>query len=156
MIFTKSVKKIFFSIGLSLVFIGVIVFVIFFFFFPKMHNNHNANDDNFILRNGKLIHAKINRVITKKNITDNGINPKVINYQFMDSNKIYDDNFQTLEISRLDSLEQKDSIEIYLYKGQTLIREISRYETDLSLFWLLPILLCSMGILMIFISKLLK
>jgi hypothetical protein len=153
---SQFIKKMFFPLGLSLTLIGILVAVVLLILSSKVRKDYEKYDYETIQRNGKLINAKIKDVTVRNNITSNGIEPRVILYEYYDDGKINLDNFQTLQIEKVANLRKEDSIKVYVYKGQSVVYNIAPFKISLKLFWILPVLFCLVGLTLLFISRSLR
>jgi len=94
-----------------------------------------------IVSHGERKNARITGVMIKNNVTSNGINPRIISYEYIFRDSMFTDKFQTLEVEQVDSLSKKDSVNVFVWNGKSVISKIKPYTFPMGLLWCIPILM---------------
>jgi hypothetical protein len=130
-------------------FVGMPVVVLMQKFLRAPYEKYDYNE---IVRHGERKNARITRVKTNYNSTYNGINPRIISYEYSSGDSIGTDKFQTIELDEIESLQKKDSIAVFVWNGKSVIATIEPYTFPVEIFWMLPILFLLIGIPMFCIA----
>ena len=95
---------------------------------------------------GQSYNAKIKHIQIKDNISFNGINPRVITYQYSINSKTIIDYFQTLNVNKVNELNKMDSIPILVLEDQSVVKNIEPYTFPFIMLWTVPTIFLVFGI----------
>lgn len=149
----KELKKMFLKLGIILCIIGVIAAIILAVVSKNINKGFLKYDYNLISQKGKQLKGTIKNINVVNNISYNGINPRIITYSYLDEGQVNEENFQTIEKSKVDVFKLNDTIDIVVYNKQSVISNLTPYKISLKLFWILPIIFVIIGCILVFISK---
>lgn len=99
-----------------------------------------------IVDRGESKNARITGITVKKNVTFNGIHPRVIAYEYLHQGAGFADKFQTLEVEQVDSLSKKDSINVFVLNKESVIGNLKPYTFPFMILWPAPAIFLVFGI----------
>jgi len=140
-------KSPFSILGLIFIIIVLVVIMPLFWVLGKLLKDPYENYDyKRIIASGKITDARIKCISTKKNVTINGIHPRVISYEYIENDSMLSDKFQTLSVAQTDSLQNKDSLKITVLNHQSVVNGIEPYSFSLKMLWGLPLIFLIIGL----------
>lgn len=100
-------------------------------------------DYDLINEQGTVQSAVITDIEPQYNITENGVNPTIISYEY--SNKKIKSKYRVLEESKIANLNIGDTIEIKEYNGNTIINNIESFDFPDNIFYFFPLFFLLIG-----------
>ena len=105
-----------------------------------------------IAQNGVEKDAVITAINPLLNVTDNGRNPVVISYDYSDNGKTVSDNFETIDLRKVDALKTGDTIKVKAYKGESAIQGLDAYSFPSEMFFMMPVTFFTVGFIFFLIG----
>ncbi len=135
------------GIGLAFIILSLFVLIPSIAFFNSTRDSYEKYDYDKIVTQGKDLVATVSSVQTQYNVTVNDVfHPQIIDYTFNDNGQTKNDKFKTL--ANTDKLIFKigDTVNIKIYNGETVIKNIKPFSFPFYLFYLMPIMFLLVGI----------
>ena len=152
-IFSLGNKKLF-KIGFSLLLVNFLILIPLIFFAPKIiFEKFEFYNFETIKSNGYIFKAKILDVMSKKNISMDGQHPDEIRYEYSNNGKVVIDKFRSLDFKGLSSIRSIDSIKIYVYKNESVIKNIQPFYFPFKKLWIGPLLFGFFSFIFLVIGK---
>lgn len=154
MISVNKINKFFYIFGIANVAIPILIIIPALIFLSNyLKSDFEKYDYNLIVSKNYQKKAKIDDIKVRGNISINGSNPRVVSYSFQHDGKSVSDKFQTLEYEKVNDLKSKDSIDIYFFNNQSVIKDLVPFKFSIKIFWIIPILMIFFGFICMAISK---
>lgn len=117
-----------------------------------MTENYETYDHRAIANRGVEKEAKVLGLSVLHNVTINGVNPRVIEYEYKNNGVGIKDKFQTLEVEKAEKVKEGDAITVKVLDGQSAIKGLEPYSFPFKLFFILPFLFFAIGFPMFLIG----
>lgn len=121
----------------------------------------NTSKEKFETYNHKEISEKgvektavITNMIVKHNVSINGVNPIVVDYEYKNDNDTVGDKFETLEVEKAGMLKVGDSITVKVYKTESAVVGLEPYSFPFKVFFIMPFIFLLIGIPLLLTSLL--
>lgn len=116
-------------------------------FFSFTRDYFDNYDHAAIDAKGKDLKATVSTLQTQYNMTVNeDFHPLIITYTFQDNGQVKSDKFKTLTGPDKQVFKVGDTLNIKLYNGETMIKNLESYSFPYFMFYIIPLLLLLMGI----------
>jgi len=99
-----------------------------------------------IVSKGKTELAKIKEIVVRTNVTFNGINPRIIIYEYSNGNALVIDKFQTVDLEGIDSIRKNNIIKVSVLNGESIMLGIQPYSFPMKILWMVPLIFFIVGI----------
>jgi hypothetical protein len=154
----KVQPKLFYTLGIGTLIVGLVSIPLFVLLSTLLKEPYEKYDYDKICAEGYQVNAKIKNIVSKANITINGIHPVVISYEYQNANKTesFSDAFQSLDVKGINLLKTNDSIQVYVLNEQSVIKNIKPFSFSLQYFWFVPFLLITLGAIFVRVGRLHK
>jgi hypothetical protein len=134
-------------IGLVFVCLSIFVFIplilILSTALKQPYQKYNFDEIN---KNGIEKDAKITSIKTVNNVTVNDEHPRIISYEYENNGQSVSDRFETLDLDKISNFNTATAIQILVYKGQSLIKDLTPFSFPVYLFFILPAIFLLIGI----------
>jgi hypothetical protein len=135
------------GIGLTFIILSLFVFIPLIAFFNSTKDNYEKYDYNNITSQGKDLKAIIHSVETQNNVTINNVfHPQIIDYTYKDNGQTKNDKFKTLTNNDNTTFKIGDTINIKVYNGESVIKNLKPFSFPISLFYVMPAIFLLIGI----------
>ena len=135
------------GIGLVFTVLSIFVFIPLIVFFSSTKDAYEKYDYDKIISQGKAITAKVTLVQTQNNVTINNVfHPQIIAYTYNDNGQTTNDKFKTLTNAYNPVFKIGDSINIKVYNGESVIKDLKPFTFPVYFFYALPLLFLLIGI----------
>jgi hypothetical protein len=135
------------GIGLTFIILSLFVFIPLIAFFNSTKDNYEKYDYNNITSQGKDLKAIIHSVETQNNVTINNVfHPQIIDYTYKDNGQTKNDKFKTLTNNDNTTFKIGDTINIKVYNGESVIKNLKPFSFPISLFYAMPAIFLLIGI----------
>jgi hypothetical protein len=99
-----------------------------------------------IERHGTAATARITGIELVTNVTINNEHPRLISYTYPSAGQLATDRFQTMELAKVSSLKQGDTIGIKALNGQSIIASLEPFSFPFHFFFIIPGIFLLIGI----------
>ena len=107
---------------------------------------YETYDHETITNNGVRKTAIVLGVTTLQNITVNGVNPIVIEYEYDNNGTPVNDKLQTLEIEKVEKLSAGNNVIVKVLDNESVIEGIEPFSFPFEMFYLLPLVFLLVGV----------
>ncbi|MFC4231967.1 hypothetical protein ACFOW1_08700 [Parasediminibacterium paludis] len=133
-------------IGFVFIIIPVVTLIPVRYFLESIKDTCEKYDHTAIAAKGKDLKATVTELQTQYNVTINeAYHPQIITYTYNDG-QVKTDKFKTLIDPDKPTFKVGDTLNIRLYKGETIIKNLEPYSFPVFLFYTLPIIFLIIGI----------
>jgi hypothetical protein len=139
------VVKILEKLGFVFVCVAVLLAVAVGVLVNKLPEKYETYPYETISSQGRALKAHIFHMNAVKNKRINRQVPQLITYQYNDSGTLYTDQFPTIDIQQLATLQTKDSIDILVLNHQSVIKGLHPAYINYKVFWMLPLFFFIIG-----------
>lgn len=135
--------------GLGLVFtiLSLFVFIPLIAFFTSTKGTYEKYDYDKIINQGKDLTAKVTLVEIQENVTINNVfHPQIIDYTYSHNGQSNNDKFKTLTDAHHPVFKIGDSVNIKIYNGESVIKDLKPFTFPIYFFYFLPLMFLLIGI----------
>lgn len=134
-------------IGFAFIVMSVVVLITANYFFSFTKDYFDNYDHTAIAAKGKDLKATVSALQTQYNMTVNeAYHPLIITYNFQDNGQVKSDKFKTLTGPEKQVFKVGDTLNIMLYNGETMIKNLEPYAFPYFIFYMIPLMFLLGGI----------